>query len=175
MNVKITGKNIEITDAIRDYIEKKVEKLEKLEGKNTDISVTCSTEREQQIIEIIVNSDGDFIKISESNEDLYASVDLVIDKVERQMRKEKEKKFGKGKNESIKDIFANMFRGEAVDSNEITKTKTYEIKPITVEDAKLILEEKRDMFLTFLNIETNQVNVLYRREDGSLGIVVPEN
>jgi putative sigma-54 modulation protein len=175
MNIKITGKNIEITDAIRDYIEKKIERLEKFEGRNTEVFVTCSTERENQIVEMQIDTDGDFLKIEESNEDLYASVDFAIDKAERQMRREKEKKSDKGKNESIKDIFMNMLQGDNSEKNEITKTKTYDIKPITVEDAKLKLEEKQDMFYTFINVDTGEVNVIYKREDNSYGIVVPGN
>jgi putative sigma-54 modulation protein len=175
MNIKITGKNIEITDAIREYIEKKLERLEKFEGRNTDVFVTCSTEREEQIAEMQINYDGDFLKIEEANQDLYASIDLAIDKAERQMRREKEKKSDKGKNESIKDMFVNMFKGETTEKNEITKTKTYDIKPITVEDAKLKIGEKQDLFLTFINVDTGEVNVLYKREDNSFGIVVPGN
>lgn len=175
MNIKITGRNIDVTDAIKDYVEKRLERLEKFEGNNTDVNVVCSVEREDQIVEMQVSHEGDFIRIEEKNPDLYASIDLAIDKVERQMRKGKEKRNDRNKQESLKEKIMGMFSGKEADEvGEITKTKTYEIKPITVEDAKLKLEEKEDMFMAFVNADNNQVNVIYQRGDGTFGIVVPE-
>ena len=175
MRFIITGRNIDVTDAIKDYVEKRLERLEKFEGNNTDVNVVCSVEREDQIVEMQVSHDGDFIRIEEKNPDLYASIDLAIDKVERQMRKGKEKRNDRNKQESLKEKIMGMFSGKEADEvGEITKTKTYEIKPITVEDAKLKLEEKEDMFMAFVNADNNQVNVIYQRGDGTFGIVVPE-
>lgn len=175
MNIKITGRNIEVTDAIKDYVTKRLERLEKFEGNNTDVNVVCSVEREEQIVEMQINYNGDFIRIEERNPDLYASIDLAIDKVERQMRKEKEKKNDKNRQESLKEKILGMFSGkEATEIGEVTKTKTYEIKPITIEDAKLKLEEKEDMFMAFVNASDNKVNVIYQRGDGTFGVVVPE-
>ena len=176
MNIKVTGRNIEITDSIREYVEKRVERLEKFEGKNTEINVVCSVEREDQLVEMQVKYDGEFIRIEERNSDLYASIDLALDKVERQMRKEKEKRTAKnGRNTSFKEKFMNVFNHTEVENaGEVTKTMCYEIKPVTVEDAKLKLEENGDMFLAFVNAENNQVNVIYQRGDGSFGIVIPE-
>ncbi|MBQ9267536.1 MAG: ribosome-associated translation inhibitor RaiA [Clostridia bacterium] len=175
MNIKITGKGLEVTDAMKDYIEKRLERLEKFEGRNTDVNVVCSVEREDQIVEMQVNHEGEFIRIQEKNVDFYASVDLAIDKVERQMRKGKEKRNDRNKRDSLKAKIMGMFAAEeSSEAGAITKTKHYEIKPITVEDAKLKLDEKDDMFLAFLNVDTNQVNVIYQRGDGTYGIVVPE-
>ncbi len=175
MNIKVTGKNIEITDSIREYIEKRCERLEKFEAKNTEINVVCSVEREEQIVEIQINQNGEFLRVEERNTDLYASIDLAMDRAERQLRKEKERKLDKNRDTSLKEKLLGLFANENVaEKGHITKTKTYEIKPITVEDAKLKLEEKKDMFLTFVNVETNAVNVIYQRGDGTYGIVVPE-
>ena len=161
MNVKITGKGLEVTEAMKEYIEKRLERLEKFEGRNTEINVTCSVEREDQIVEMQLNHNGEFIRIQEKNTDFYASVDLAIDKVERQMRKEKEKRNDKNKRESLKAKIMGMFAtAESPEAGAVTKTKHYEIKPITVEDAKLKLDEHDDMFMAFLNAETNQVNVI---------------
>ena len=175
MNIKITGRNIDITDAIREYIEKRLEKLEKFEGKNTDINVVCSVEREDQIVEIQINIDGDFLRVEERNNDLYASVDLALDRVERQLRKEKEKRVEKNQGNSLKNKIIDLFKKEDRETEgEVTKTLVYEIKPISVDDAKLKLEGKDDIFLTFVNSETNEVNVLYKRGDGTFGMVIPE-
>lgn len=175
MNIKVTGKNIEITDSIREYIEMRAQKLEKFEGKNTELNVSCSVEREEQIIEIQISHDGEFIRIEERNEDLYASIDLAMDRAERQLRKDKEKKIDRNREASLKDKILGMFKGDDVENvGQITKNKHYEIKPITIEDAKLKLEEKKDMFMPFVNAETNEVNVIYQRGDGTYGLVMPE-
>ena len=175
MNIKITGKNIDVTEAMKDYIEKRLEKLEKFEGKNTDINVVCSVEREEQIVEIQISHDGEFLRVEERNADLYASVDLALDRAERQLRKEKEKRVEKNKENSLKGKIVDMFKAESHEAEgEITKTLIYEIKPISLEDAKLKLEESDNMFLTFVNSETHEVNVLYKRGDGSFGMVIPE-
>lgn len=176
MNIKVVGKNIEITAAIKEYIEKRVERLEKFEAKNTEVTVVCSVEREEQIVEIQINQNGEFIRIEEKNNDLYASVDLAIDKAERQLRKEKEKRVDKNREESLKEKVLGLFRdGDEENAGKVTKTKCYDLKPITLEDAKLKLEDKKDtLFMPFVNVETKEVNVLYKREDGSYGIVVPE-
>lgn len=175
MNIKVTGKNIEVTEAIRDYIEKRLERLEKFEGKNTDINVVCCVEREEQIIEIQINSDGEFLRVEERNEDLYASVDLAIDRAERQLRKEKEKRVERNQSNNLKELAREAVKKETNgDEHSITKTLVYEIKPIAIEDAKMKLEGTDDMFLTFVNSETEKVNVIYKRGDNSFGIVIPE-
>lgn len=97
MNIKITGRSIEVTDAMKDYIEKRLERLEKFEGKNTDVNVVCSVEREDQIAEIQINHDGEFLRVEERNADFYAAIDLALDRAERQLRKEKKKELKKAK------------------------------------------------------------------------------
>lgn len=176
MNIKVTGKNIEITDSIREYVEKRLERLEKFESKNTDVNVTCSVEREEQIVEMQVNFDGEFIRIEERNPDLYASIDLALDKVERQIRKEKEKRSDRSKKSLFKEKFIDIFTKtpEVENQDEITKTMYYELKPLSVEDAKIKLEESGDMFLVFVDSTSNKVNVIYQRGDGTFGIVLPE-
>lgn len=175
MNIKITGKNIEITEAIKDYLEKRLEKLEKFSGKNTDINVYCSVEREEQIVEIQINHDGEFLRVEERNADLYASVDLAIDRAERQLRKEKEKRVEKSQSNSLKSKILGIFKGEERDTQgQVTKTRVYELKPLTLDDAKLKLEASKDMFLVYVDSETSAVNVLFKRDDGSFGMVIPE-
>ena len=99
----------------------------------------------------------------------------MLDRAERHLRKEKEKRVEKSKENNLKGIINGVLSKEDKDmEGEITKTLAYEIKPISVEDAKMKLEEKGDMFLPFVNVETNEVNVLYKRGDGSYGMVIPE-
>ncbi len=175
MNIKVTGKNIEITDAIRDYVESKADRLEKFENANTELNVVCSIEREEQIVELQLSHNGDFVKIEERNNDLYASIDLALDRLERQMRKDKEKKTDKNKDASLKDKFLNMISNvTAKEEGEVTKTKCYEIKPLSLEDAKLKLSSSDDMFLTFIDADSKEVHVLYKRNDSTFGLVIPE-
>lgn len=175
MNIKVTGKNIEITDAIRDYVESKADRLEKFENANTELNVVCSIEREEQIVELQLSHNGDFVKIEERNNDLYASIDLALDRLERQMRKEKEKKADKNKDSSLKDKFLNMISNvTSKDEGEVTKTKCYEIKPLSLEDAKLKLSSSDDMFLVFIDADSKETHVLYKRNDSTFGLVIPE-
>lgn len=175
MNIKVTGKNIEITDAIRQYVEDKADRLAKFENANTELNVVCSVEREEQIVELQLSHNGDFVKIEERNNDLYASIDLALDRLERQMRKDKEKKADKNKEASLKDKFLNMISSSTTkEEGEITKTKCYEIKPLSLEDAKLKLSSSDDMFLVFIDASSKEVNVLYKRNDSTFGLVIPE-
>ena len=164
MNIKITGRSIEVTDAMKDYIEKRLERLEKFEGKNTDVNVVCSVEREDQIAEIQINHDGEFLRVEERNADFYAAIDLALDRAERQLRKEKEKRIEKSQGGAEKVRINDIFSAENKEATkgEITKTLVYEI------------ESTDDMFLTFVNSKTNEVNVIYKRGDGTFGMVIPE-
>lgn len=175
MNTKITGKNIDVTGAMKDYIEKRLERLEKFATEHTDVNVVCSVEREEQIIEIQVSNGKDFVRVEERNADLYASVDLALDKAERQLRKEKEKRIEKNqgpslRNELVKDVTNDEHHME----DDITNTVYYDIKPLSIEDAKIKLSNSVDLFLPFVNAETSEVNVIYKRSVGTFGIVIPE-
>lgn len=175
MNIKITGKNIEVTGAMKDYIEKRLERLEKFATNNTDINVVCSVEREEQIIEIQVSEGKDFLRVEERNEDLYASVDLALDKAERQLRKEKEKRIEKSQGGSFKSEYSTEVTPNVNETDDgITNTVFYDIKPLVIEDAKAKLNTTEDLFMPFVNAETSEVNVIYKRSNGTFGIVVPE-
>ena len=175
MNIKITGKNIDVTGAMKEYIEKRLERLEKFASENTEVNVVCSVEREEQIIEIQVSTGKDFLRVEERNADLYASVDLALDKAERQLRKEKEKRVEKSQGASMKAEFAPEMSPTVHESEDgITNTVYYELKPLSVEDAKVKLAGTEDLFMPFVNSDTSEVNVIYKRSNGTYGIVVPE-
>ena len=175
MNIKMIGKNIEVTDAMKEYVENKADRLEKFENDNTELTVVCSIEREEQIVELQLSHNGDFIKIEERNNDLYASIDLALDRLERQMRKDKEKRADKNKDASLKDKISNMVSNIShSEEGAVTKTKCYEIKPLSLEDAKLKLSSSDDMFLTYIDATSKAVHVLYKRGDSTFGLVIPE-
>ena len=177
MNIVITGKELKATDAIKDYVEKKLERIERyFEGEEINASVKIKSEREMQIAEMQVNVKCYSIREVTETKDLYASIDKNIDILEGQIRKIKTKKEKMNKEESIKLKESATLQGTSIVENEVIKTLYYDIKPISVEDAKLKLEEKvGNIFLTFVNVDTGKVNVLFKLKDSeNYGIVEPE-
>ncbi|MBO5478386.1 MAG: ribosome-associated translation inhibitor RaiA [Clostridia bacterium] len=175
MNIKITGKDLKATEAIKDYVEKKVERLVKYFGENFDVTATIKCEKNEQIAEILVSVEGDTYKAVTAHRDLYAAIDKDIDILEGQIRKTKTKRDKMNKEDSIKQKeLLNVEKHEVED--EVIKTIYYEAKPMSVEDAILKLQEKpQDIFYTFINIDTNKVNVVFKLKNSkNYGIVEPE-
>ena len=177
MNIKITGKDLKVTQAIKEYVEKKAERLVKYFGEEISITLTIKCEGNEQIADIFVNVNSEIYKAVTSHRDLYAAIDKDIDILEGQIRKVKTKKEKQNKEDSIrqKEILSQNKEKTQIE-NEIIKTIYYEAKPMTVEDAKLVLQEKiQNNFYTFLNADTNKVNVIYKLKDSkNYGIVEPE-
>ena len=180
MNIKVVGKDLEVTDAIRDYAEKKMEKLTKYLD-DFDGTVTIKVEGNEQIAEARVAYQGITYKAVTAHKDLYASIDKNIDILEGQIRKTKTIK-------NRRDMMFITLSGMAMgiswiclyeayaQENEIIKELYYEIKPMTPEDAKLKLQEnKGNTFLTFVNLENGKVNVIYKLKDNkNYGLIEPE-
>lgn len=178
MNIKITGKDLKATEAIKDYTEKKLMRLVKyFNTEDLDASVIIRTEREDQIAEINVSYRGDIYRAVTEHKDLYASIDKNIDILEGQVRKMKTKKERMNKDDSIKvkETLVSNERNVQIE-NEVIKTMYYEIKPMSIDDAKLKLQERQgNTFLTFINVDTGKVNVIYRLKDNAnYGLVEPE-
>lgn len=177
MNIKITGKDLKATDAIKDYTAKKLERIQKYFDEDFDVNVTIRTEKNLQIAEMHVITKANTYRAVTEHRDLYASIDKNIDILEGQIRKAKTKRDRQNKEESIKvkDAVTMESRVQEI-SDEILKTIYYDIKPIAPEDAKLKLEDmKGNNFLAFINIDTSKVNVIFRLKDGkNYGLVEPE-
>jgi len=174
-NIKITGKDLVATEAIKDYVEKKMDRIERYFDGDVEVLVTIKTEREEQIAEMGVKVKQDTYRAVTSHKDMYASIDKNIDILEGQIRKLKTKKDKANKEESIRTLEVSGAE-EILIENEIIKTIYYDIKPMTPEDAKLKLQEKpQDRFITFINQETNKVNVLFKLKDNkNYGLLEPE-
>lgn len=177
MNIKITGKELTATDSIKAYIEKKSERISKYFEVEPDVQVTIKSEGVHQVAEmkVYVNSNS-YIAVTESK-DLYASIDKDIDIIEGQIRKTKTKNDKQNMNETIRvqeNVVLDSEKHEI--ESEILKTIYYDIKPMTPEDAKLVLSDKpQNLFLTFINVDTGKVNVIFKLKDGkNFGIVEPE-
>lgn len=176
MNVKITERELKATDSIKNYIETKAERLQKyFDTDDIDLFVTIKKEGEDQIAEMQVAAFGETLRAVTAHKDLYASIDKDIDILEGQMRKIKTKKDKQNMTDSIR-MKEEMRSQDHEIENEIVKTCYYSIKPITAEDARLLLEEKpQNKFLAFINVETGKVNVIYRLNDNkNYGLIEPE-
>ena len=175
MNIKITSKELIATEAIKDYIEKKSERLVKYFGEEFDVNATIKTEGSEQVAEISIKSDMGVFRAVTAHKDLYASIDKDIDILEGQIRKMKTKKDKQNMTESIRAKEASRAEEHEIE-DEIVKIMYYSIKPMGAEDAKLLLEEQpQNRFLTFVNIETGKVNVIYKLKDNkNFGLIEPE-
>ncbi len=175
MNIKITSKDLVATEAIKDYIDKKSERLVKYFGDDLDVNVTIKTEGSNQVAEMSLKVDSTDFRAVTAHKDLYASIDKDIDILEGQVRKMKTKKDKQNMTESIR-VKEMVQNDEAEVSDEIVKVLYYDIKPMTPEDAKLKLQEQpQNRFLAFIDIDTGKTNIIYRLKDNkNFGIVEPE-
>lgn len=174
MKIKITGKELKITEAMNDYVERKMERIDKY-FEDSEAEVTLKTEKNEQIAEIYVTANGEKYRAVTEDKDMYASIDKDIDILEGQIRKAKTKKEKMMKDSSIKAMEAQR-NPIAEIKDEIIKTSYYDIKPMLPEDAVLKLKEKPSHnFLVFINVETGKVNAIHKLKDGkNYGLVEPE-
>lgn len=178
MNITITGKEIKATEAIKEYVEKKLTRIEKYFAEELiNVTVTIKKENAQsEIAEMYVSVKGVSYKAVTEDKDLYAAIDKDIDILEGQIRKSKAKKEKMMKDSSIKQMNINGIAPEKPVEDEVVKSLYYELKPISVEDAKLkLVERKGNIFYTFVNIDTGKVNVIFKLKDSNnYGLVEPE-
>jgi putative sigma-54 modulation protein len=181
MKYNIRGENLEVTDALRDYVEKKMGKLGRyFEAPPTsEVHVTLSVLREMNNVEVTIPLTGVLLRAEEKAMDMYASIDLVLDKLERQIRKHKTKANRRIRQESeYKNYFqvdpSNTAVMEDEDDLELVRTKQFTLKPMDVEEAILQMNMIGHNFFVFSNAESaEQVNVVYKRHDGKYGLIEP--
>ena len=175
MNINITGKDFALTESIKNYVNEKVSKLSKYFGDNFDATCTLKTEGQNQVADIKVIANGILYKAVAASNDLYSSIDKNIEILEGQIRKNKTKTDKQNMTESIRFNDVSSLDDDFIE-NEIIKTIYYSVKPMTEEDAKLILKsDPKNKFLPFINSETEKVNVIYKLKDGkNFGILEPE-
>lgn len=178
MNITITGKELKATDAIKDYIEEKLARIKKyFADESIDVTVTIKKENvATEIAEMYVSVKGVSYKAVTEDKDLYAAIDKDIDILEGQIRKTKAKREKMMKDSSIKQMNISGVAEEKAVEDEVIKSLSYDIKPISVEDAKLKLSERKgNIFYTFVNVDTGKVNVIFKLKDSdNYGLVEPE-
>lgn len=175
MRITITGRNIELTDGIKGAVEERLSKLEKYFTPDTDVYVTLSVEKERQKIEVTIPIKGHIIRSEQVSNDMYVSIDLVEEVIERQLKKYRTKLVDK--KQSAADFFQPDFIEAEDDTDEavkIVRTKKFGMKPMYPEDACIQMELSGHDFFVFRNAETDEVNVVYKRKGNTYGLIEPE-
>lgn len=174
MRYTITGRNVNVTPGIRKAVEEKIGKLDRYFNPDTEVIVTLSVQKDVQKIEVTIPVKGNLIRAEESSSDMYVSIDLVEEVIERQLKKYKTKLIDKKQSaQAFSDFFINE-ESEEDDEIKIVKTKRFGIKPMDPEEACVQMELLGHNFYVFLNAETEEVNVVYKRKGHSYGLIEPE-
>lgn len=173
MKFIIHGRKLEVTDSIKNYIQSKFSKLDKYFENPDDIIATVVVKivGRKQVVEVTINTTNFVIRGEESNNDLYASIDIVSDKIERQIRKNKTRMHKKINKDIVKDFYLNYESNEEDNSDSIVRRKTIDTKPMNEEEAILQMELIGHDFFVFKNSVTNEFNIIYKRKDGNYGII----
>ena len=174
MNINYKGRHIEITDPLRKKMEKKLQKLERfLKGIDNINVVFTSEKKDRNIVEVTLAARSIIIRAQEEQKDMYTAIDMVVDKLESQIKKYKGKLYDKFKNHY--DAFQEVQEEEIEEENEeeisIDKVKEFEVKPMSPEEAVLQMELLGHNFFVFRNAENNKVNVVYKRKNGGYGLI----
>ena len=174
MRFTISGKNLEETDSLRKAVMEKLGKLERYFTPETKIIVTMSVEKDRQKIEVTIPLKGNVIRSEQVSNDMYVSIDLVEEVIERQLKRYKNKIIDKKQNASN---FQKAYIDNDYMENEdirIVRTKKFPVKPMYPEDACVQMELLGHNFFVFTNADTDQVNVVYKRKGGTYGLIEPE-
>lgn len=173
MKFVIIGRNIEVTPGLKSAVEDKIGKLDKYFNDDTEVHVTLSVEKERQKIEVTIPVKGNIIRSEQVSNDMYVSIDLVEEIIERQLKKYKNKIVDK---QMAAAAFTKQYVEEAAEEEEIKiiRSKKFEIKPMYPEDACVQMELLGHNFFVFINAETDQVNVVYKRKGDTYGLIEPE-
>lgn len=194
MNYNIRGENLEVTPALKNYVEKKVSKLERYFDTTpvAEVHVKMQVQNSEHIIEVTVPMPQLLLRAEETHTDMYAAIDLVVEKLERQIRKHKTKVNRKFRQDgsvkymfkdNIEDLNEELVNGEfsnhefpesEVDDYEIVRTKRFNLKPMDTEEAILQMDMLGHNFFVFSNSVNGDTNVVYRRRDGRYGLIEPE-
>lgn len=175
MRFTITGKNIEVTEGLRSAIIEKIGKLDKYFSTEMDATVTLSVEKERQKIEVTIPVKGNIIRAEEVSNDMYVSIDLVEEIIERQLRRYKTKLVDA---KQAAAEFSKSYIEKDYDDDDaevkIVRSKRFGIKPMNPEEACVQMELLQHNFYVFLNSETDEVNVVYKRKNNTYGLIEPE-
>lgn len=176
MKVTVVAKNIQLTPALKESVEKKISKLDRYFEPEIQARATLSVQKNRQIVEVTIPFNGVILRGEESTEDMYKSIDLVEDKLERQIRKQKTKLQKRNSGGSLRYPSFNAKEVEEglEEDKKIVKTKNFNVKPMSSEEAILQMELLGHSFFVYEDSETSKVSVMYKRKDGNYGLIEPD-
>ncbi|MHB0885335.1 MAG: ribosome hibernation-promoting factor, HPF/YfiA family [Bacillota bacterium] len=175
MQIALRGKNVQVTPALREYVEKKVGKIEKYFDNLASAQVTLGLEKDRRIVEVTIPVNGMILRGEEATGDMYSSIDLVVDKLEKQVEKYRTQIYRKFRREGLRPPTPEESHSE--DSDEpfrVVRTKRFTVKPMAVDEAIMQMNLVGHDFFVFANAETEKVNVVYRRRYGDYGLIEPD-
>jgi putative sigma-54 modulation protein len=177
MQTSVTFKNLDSSDTLRSYVQEKLDRFDRLLDNPAEANVVLSVEKFRHMAEINISGDRLTINGKEETIDMYSAIDMVLDKLEKQIKKSKEKirERRSGAKALNKSMLAEEINVPEEESERQIKIKNIEYKPMHVEEAALQLDLLNDNFLVFTNARSDQVNVLYRRKDGHYGLIQPNS
>ena len=174
MRYTITGRNIDVTPGLREAVIEKIGKLERYFNQDTEAIITLSVTKDRQKIEVTIPVKGHIIRAEDQSTDMYVSIDLVEEIIERQLKKYKTKLIDKKQSHIDFSEFYVQEETEADDEIKIEKVKKFAMKPMDPEEACVQMELLGHSFYVFLNAETEEVNVVYKRKGQTYGLIEPE-
>ena len=174
MKYQIRGKNTQVTAALKEYVEKRLGKLEKYFDNPPEAIVTLVVEKDTHRVEVTMPINGYILRGEEESMDMYSAIDLVVEKMEKQINRYKARFMKKNKALSIKDIPTGLVETQTEEEPRVVRTKKFAIKPMPLEEAIMQMNLLGHSFFVFSNAESEEVNVIYRRKDGNYGLIEPE-
>ena len=174
MRFIITGRNIDITEGLKSAVEEKLGKLDRFFAPETEVNVTLSVEKERQKIEVTIPTEYVLLRAEVVDQDLYNAIDLVIDKLEGQIRKYKTRLNRKSKDNKLAFNLASIEPLEEEEEDVLVKTKTITPKPMDMEEAIMQMELIGHSFFVYRDTETDAISIVYRRNDGDYGLIETE-
>ena len=172
----VRSRNVNVTDGLKEHVEKKIGKLEKFFDQVQEAQVTLSVEKERHIVEVTVPLNGIILRGQEESGDMYASVDMVVDKLEKQIDKYKTRLFKRfrGNGNKLKQAAGVSQTVEDFEEGSIVKVKRFIVKPMVVDEAIMQMNLIGHDFFVFFNSDSEDVNVVYKRKDGNYGLIEPQ-
>ncbi len=180
MQLSVTFRHMEPSEALKNYVQERTNRLTRYIDKPLEAQVALTVNKFRQIVDVVINANGIRIAGQEAHEDMYAAIDLVMDKIERQVKKYREK-IRQHKPIAVgKEIRwrRDIYEQESFEDDRepvVVKTENYFIKPMSIDEAAMQMDLSQHDFLVFNNASTQMVNVLYRRKDGNYGLIVPQS
>ena len=171
MEIKYLAKNYKISDKFKDILEKKLSKMERYFNKDVDVKVVCTEQNDRCKLELTINAGGLYLRSEVESDNMYNNIDTALPKLEKQVIKSTKKYKNKFAEKATFDTFEFLEEAPKMETKKVVKTKIFDLDPISVEDAADLMDAVGHDFYVFLNGETGEINVLYRRNDGELGLI----